>query len=427
LKYILLLSIIFLNLQGNERVAYAEGSNSSCSIEFEQLVLDGLNTHPSIEMSRETIKGAQFEVDSAKWGYFPSPSVDYSVKSSDKNQITARLEQPIWTGGKLNSTYDKAKALQKEANHELDENRYKLIENYIDALKEYLKAQEKITVLNQNKKQFYELSKMLDRFMNAGALSQTDKNLLNSRIASISSDLIITKSKYKVSNIQLEILTGKKINCNVIFNHQDILPMQVDADKLVNYLQEFHPTLKMMDAKILAAIAEVDNAKAKLWPSLVLRGEHVQGSVYDDDNSEPENETLVYFSLNVSTGAGLSGLSNIDKAKIDISRTKFEKSTKLKELLDKLMADYTNYITAVSHTQMVEEDIKIAQLIFESNERLFLSQKKSWLDLVNSLSELNKQKVKYTELLIDKNILEYKIALKTGKVNLETLEVSSDI
>jgi len=427
LTNLLLIPLLCVTLEANEKILFAETINNSCEIEFENLVLDGLESHPSIEVARKSIEGAQFEVDSASWGYYPSPSVDYSLKSSDKNQITARLEQPIWTGGKLDSIYDKAKATQKEASYELEQNRYKLISNYAETLKEYLKANKKITVLNHNKKEFYQLSKMLDRFMDAGELSQTDKNLLNSRIASISSDLVITKAKHKVANIKLELLSGKKINCNINFKEQNILPTQLNLDHLITSLKDSHPTLKMIDAKTLAAIAEVENAKSKLWPSLVLRGEHVQGSIYQDEGSEPEDETLVYLSLNISTGAGLSGLSNIDKAKIDIKKVKFEKNTKLKELLDVLMADYTNYITAISHEKMVEHDIKIATLIYESNARLFLSQKKSWLDLVNSLSELSKQKVKYTELQVDKQILAYKIALQVGKIDLETLEVRSDI
>lgn len=425
MKYLQILLLACVSLQASENITFSETTNTSCNIEFEQLVLDGLETHPSIDMSRESIKSAEFEVDSARWGYFPSPSVDYSLKSGSKKQLIARLDQPIWTGGKIDSAYDKAKALHKEVNHELNENRYKLVDSYITALKEYIKAKDKIKVLNHNKKEFFELSKMLDRFMKAGELSLTDKNLLNSRISNISSDLVITKSKHKVANIQLEILTGKKINCNVEFNHEDILALQVDLDKLILDLQEFHPTLKMMDAKILSSIAEVDSMKAQLWPSLVLRGEHKRGTIYDE--TEPETENLLYLSVNLSTGAGLSGLSNIDKAKIDIKKVKFEKNTKVKELLDKLMADYTNYITTISHIQMVESNIKLAKLIFESNERLFVSQKKSWLDLVNSLSELSKQKIKYSDLLVDKKILEYKIALITGKVNLETLEVYGDI
>lgn len=425
-KYIISLIIASMSLYASDtsqRITFSETGNTSCKVSFDKIILEGLESHPSIEMSKETIKGAEFEVDSAKWGYFPSPSVDYSTKSKDKERLVVRLEQPIWTGGKLDSAYDKAQALEKEAIYELAENRFKLIENYIDTLKEYLQTKDKINTLNFNKSQFFKLSEMLDRFMKAGVLSQTDKNLLNSRIASISSDLIISKSKHKVSMIQLEILTGKKINCEIDFVSNMDFPLQLQAERLVQDFQENHPTLKKMDAKILGAIAEVENAKSKLWPSLVLRGEHVRGSLYDDD-TDPENENLVYLNLNISTGAGLSGLSNIDKAKIAISKTKFEKSTKEKELIDKLMADYTNHVTAVNHIVMIEEDIKTAELIYESNQRLFESGKKSWLDLVNSLSELGKQKIKYAELLVDKNILEYKIALKTGRINLETLEVA---
>jgi adhesin transport system outer membrane protein len=384
-----------------------------------------LQTHPSIEMAKESIKGAEFNVDSAFWEYFPTPSIDYSIKSADKDQITARLEQPIWTGGKIDSAYDKAKALQKEANYELGENRYKLVEDYVDALNDYLKSKDRIKVLNNNKKDFKELSKMLDRFMKAGILSKTDKNLLNSRIASISSDLVIAKAKHKVSNIKLEILSGKSISCNVSFKMQDLFPMQVDIDRLIISLRDTHPALKMMDAKILASIAEVDNAKSQLWPSLTIRAEHTYGTIYE--NSDSTDDNLVYLNISASTGAGLSGLSNIDKARVEVSRTRLEKNTKEKELLDRLMADYTNYVTAVSQLKMVEKDIEIAQLIFDSNQRLFVSQKKSWLDLVNSLSELSNQKIKYVELLVDKNILSYKIAISTGKIDIKTLEVNGDI
>jgi len=422
---LLLLPLMFISLNADKDILFSQTSNSSCSVEFRELVLEGLHAHPSIEMSREGIKGAEIEVDIAKWGYYPTPSIDYSVKSKDKNQYLIRAEQPLWTGGKLDASYDKAKAIQKEANFELAENRYRLIDNYLDRVKEYLRAQDKVVVLNKNKREFYKLSEMLDRFMSAGELSLSDKNLLNSRISHLSSDLIITKAKHKVAKTQLEILTGKSIDCNINFEYQEILSAHLDVDELVKSLKNTHPTLKIMDAKMLLAAAEVDGVKASLLPNLVLRAEHKKGTIYDD--YKPGEETIVYLSFNMTTGAGLSGLSKIDKTKIETSRAKFEKNTKFKELLDILMADYTNYITASTHIDMLEEDIKVAQLIFESNERLFLSEKKSWIDVVNSLSELNKQKINYSELLIEKKILEFKIALKTGRVNLETLEVTSDL
>ncbi|MEA2018841.1 MAG: TolC family protein, partial [Campylobacterota bacterium] len=188
MKYLKLLPIMCLFLNANENIEvvnnkhmlFSESTNATCNIEFNNLLNEGLGSHPSILMSKDVIKGADYQLDSAKWGYYPTPSVDVSGTSSSKRQITARLDQPLWTGGRLDAAYDKAKAQKNEALHSYDENQYKLIENYINTLKNYLEAQQKIKVLNENKKQFNSLMEMLDRMIDAGVSSQTDKNLLSS-------------------------------------------------------------------------------------------------------------------------------------------------------------------------------------------------------------------------------------------------------
>lgn len=77
-----------------------------CQINSEQLLEEILSSHPSIQASAEAIKGADTRVDSAKWGYYPTPSVDVSMKNKDRYTTVARLDQPLWTGGKLDSAYD---------------------------------------------------------------------------------------------------------------------------------------------------------------------------------------------------------------------------------------------------------------------------------------------------------------------------------
>lgn len=409
----------------NKHIVFSQTTNPTCNIEFNSLLNEGLGSHPSILMSKDVIKGAEFQVDSAKWGYYPTPSLDISGTSASKRQTTFRLDQPIWTGGKLDSAYDKAKAQKDEALHSYDENQYKLIENYLNTLKNYLQAQQKIKVLNENKKQFNTLMEMLDRMITAGVSSQTDKDLLNSRLANVYSDLVITKAQLKVSKIQFEILTGKQIDCNIDFKYKQIFADTIIIEKLIDNILEFHPALKMLDSKIKSAQAEVSNSKSTLWPSLILRAEHISGTIYDE--VEPESENLIYLTLNISTGAGISALSNINKSKVNVSKVRYEKLSKQKELIDSLMNDYTNYISANSHKKIVEKNIVTSMKIYESNQRLFSSQDKKWLDVVNSLSELNKQKISESKLLVDSKILEYKIALKTGRISLKTGEILSDI
>ena len=92
---------------------------------FEDLISKAVNHHPSIQMSQEAFKMSDEELNSAKWQYFPTPSVDFS-NSSKNDQVVAKLEQPLWTGGKLDSQYDIALANKAEAGYTLEESKYKL-------------------------------------------------------------------------------------------------------------------------------------------------------------------------------------------------------------------------------------------------------------------------------------------------------------
>lgn len=432
MKFIKLLPLLFLFLNAseetvkNKHIVFSEDTQNNCEVSFKDLLKEGLVSHPSISMSKDIIAGAEYGVDSAFWGYFPTPSVDVSMVDSSTTQTVVRLDQPIWTGGKLDSDYEKAKAKRNEAIHSYDEYQYKLIENYATTLENYLQAEKNIEVLNENKRQFNSLSEMLDRMITAGISSDADQNLLKSRLAMIYSDLVVAKAKLKVSKIQFEILSSKKIDCAVTFKYTELFKSNIDIEKLIEDELDSHPSLKGIDAQIKSAKAEIDSAKSNIWPNLILRGEHREGSIYDEV-SEPADQDLVYLTLQISTGAGLSSLSKINEAKMNVSKVSYQKSIKEKELIDALMSDYTSYVAAKSSMKVISDDIITLTAIYESNKRLFLLQEKKWLDLVNSLSEVSKQRINYSQKSIQKRILEYKIFLQTGRIDLKTGEMASDI
>ena len=49
-------------------------SSEICKTDSDKLLSQLITNHPSIKMSQEVIKGAKERVDSAFWGYFPTPS-----------------------------------------------------------------------------------------------------------------------------------------------------------------------------------------------------------------------------------------------------------------------------------------------------------------------------------------------------------------
>lgn len=421
LKLVKTLSVFFV-LFLNTTIVNA--SDKFCDTKFDELLFKGLNSHPSIIVSKKLILGADLQLSSAKWGYYPTPTVDIA-RSSNNTRTTFRLDQPLWAGGKIDAIRDKARSQKNEATYVHAESQFQLIEDYLNTLQKYLQAQDKIDIMQNGVTQLESIMQTIDRMIAAGELSMADKNLLNTRISDIHSSLEITQAEFDVAKIQFEILTGYKIDCNVSFNRSPIFSENINIELLVDEALNFHPSLKILNSKIEVAKSDVDSAESTLWPTLKLRGEHRKGALYDGDSATEEN--LVYLVLEMSTGAGASALSNIERSKINVLKVKNQKLSKEKEVLDGLMNNYTRFIAVKNNIDILTNDIKIAEKVFKSNKRMFFLQQKKWIEVVNALSALNKKKISKAQLSGEFKSLEMKLALKTNRLSLETGEVLSEI
>jgi adhesin transport system outer membrane protein len=395
-----------------------------CSTKFDKLLSEGLRTHPSITVSKKLILGSDHQLNSAKWGYYPTPTIDVS-RSSNNTRTTFRIDQPLWAGGKIDAIYDKAKAQKNEAIYSYAESQYKLIEDYVDTLQKYLQAQDKISIMNAGLLELESIMQTIDRMMEAGELSLADKNLLDTRIADINSSLIIVKAEFDVAKIQFEILTGRKIKCDVVLVDKVIFNDEINIEKLVEDALDFHPALRIFNAKIEAAKSDVASAQSKLWPTLKLRAEHRKGALYDGDSDKEEN--LIYLVFEMSTGAGASAFSNVERSKINVLKVKNQKFAKEKQVIDKLMDNYTRLVAVKNNMKILSNDVEIAEKVFNSNKRMFFLQQKKWIEVVNALTILNTKKISKFKLIEEYKALEMKLALKTNRLSLATGGVLSDV
>lgn len=402
-------------------ITKVEENNNQCKIDFDSLVKSSLKRHPSILMSKSMLDSTLAELDSKEWELFPTVSLNYDYKSSDKNKIVATVEQPIWTGGKISAEINKAYAQKDEATASLDEAKLKLIDVYLKTIKDYMQSKSKLAIVKDNLDEYEKISMTFQRMMQAGILSQADKNLFNSKIASLKSEQIIANSKLDISIMKLELLSDESIDCDVYFENRSILNYNDSIRDLAELLDMTHPTLKVFKNRLKSIQEDLILSKSIFWPKLSIKGEHRHGALYK--TSEDEDENIAYASLSVNFGAGLSSFSNVAKARAEINKIKMEILSKKKDLTDRLVDDYMNFVKSKEYTKILLKDVWTATQIYNSNKRLFESQKKSWLDLVNSYSELSRQKIKYEEQGIENIILEYLIALESGLIDLNTFGI----
>lgn len=90
-----------------------------------------------------------------------------------------------------------------------------LIENFLSLLNIYMQSKANLIELEEGLKNLNNFDNMLNRRMEAGVSSNSDKNLLNARIEQINSEIMLAQNRYKTSILQLELMLDSKIDCNI--------------------------------------------------------------------------------------------------------------------------------------------------------------------------------------------------------------------
>ncbi len=394
-------------------------ASSVCETKTNEILTRLVENHPNLKMSQEILKGSTEKIDAAMWNFYPTPSLDISARDEDRHTVVARLEQPLWTGGKLTSNYNIAISRDKENFYSLQETSYKLIDEILNILENYLQSKMNIIELEEGLLNLQKFDEMINRRIDAGVSSNSDKDLLNARLEQIKSDLIMAQNRHKVSLSQLELFLDTKIECDINLSNDKLNEIDNLEDSIKKMI-ELHPSLKRLDYEIETAKNELESIKSSIMPNLELRAEHREGDLYQRDYNKNNNQDLIYLSFNMTTNAGLSIKSNINAARIKINELTYNKQSIEKNLTDNLLSDYNNFENVKNRTKIIQNSIVSAQNVLDSYSRLFIVGKRDWLDLVNALRELMQYKIELSNLKISKVILSHKLALKNGKIDLMT-------
>lgn len=400
----------------NDIYAPVGGEGKGCSVSIDTLIKTSYMHYPSISASQKLILSTQAQKEGARWNYFPTPSVDISQRGGRRG-TTFSLDQPLWTGGKLDAKSDYAFAQGDEAKYTLGESGYALAQRVIDVLQSYIQAEGDIRGYSEGKAHLEELSKMLEKRVSAGVSAEADSQLLNARIAQISADLISAQAKYDMARSQLEILTGKKLECAIGLANDRMLQHPKPLEMMEEEMIRTHPTLKKMDAQIAMAKAEKKSADAAVMPNVSLRAEHQRGSVYE--NTNVDNENLAYVAVSFNPGAGLSSLSNIESARYRVMQAMDERNVQEQELKDALVMDYADYTASSGQIESMQRNIAASKEVLESYGRMFVAGKRQWLDLVNASRDLTQSQITLATLRAVMVTSAYRLALQAGKIDLE--------
>lgn len=358
---------------------------------IQKLILESHEKNPSILSKKNAIISSNYNVDSAMWQYFPTPSLKMENDNQGDRVTTFTIQQPLWAGGKIDASYDKAKVQTQIAKMNLDEtkeslsllinqNVYNLMSNYgkmlvhADAIKRLEKHKE-----------------MISRRVKEGASPDSELLLINARLSQTQTDFSMSQSLVNKALITLEQLLARKLTISdfeeILLKDSSsfVLESKYNDENLLTKVFESNASLEKYSQQIKAQSYEVDIKKSILYPNIYTKYEK---NWDDTTNNSVRNNSLFKIGMEYVPGAGLSSLSAIDAAKADLltlSRDKENFELELKQKIDSELSDYeftynryNNYILSVDSNQQT----------CESYKRLFIAGKRSWLDVLNAEREL---------------------------------------
>ena len=347
-----------------------------------------LEQHPSVRAADQQVQAAVQELDAAHWQFFPTPSVG-AESSNQSNQLQdskirfARLQQPLWTGGRLTAQNERAKAQLDLAKAHWREQRHILSTRWLELWAEMFAARRRSEAFEQSERQHLRYVQLVRSRAKEGQIARTEEQLSLTRLASVQADLEQARSQHHQAVNKLKQMMGSSWPSDVQPILSPLLPLNAEPQALESLqlqAQNTHPILQKGWAQIRLAQADTDLARSRLSPEVYVRAEITHGDITGETRK-------TYLGFTTSLGAGLSNLNAVASAQNRVHSQEQELQARQKDLYDLLATDYLQQQSQSLRYQQLQQALEAADAYLKSSETQFSAGRRSWQELMNSARE----------------------------------------
>ena len=385
---------------------------------LDSLIVDALSQHPATQSAQAQQASARAGLASARWQYWPTPSVLVETAGTsatdtayqgDHRVATLRLQQPLWTGGRLSAGLIRADAGLVYSQASLDEVRQQLALRVVQAYGDWLAAQLKTASHGKSRVVHEELQARVKRRVEQGISAESDLVLTDVRLQSLAADLSVARLQQDTALARLGQLLGRPVLGAEL---SVAAPRAVDPAWLsqLDGVLAAQPAVQKAQAQARIQEAGVAERRAELSPEVYLRAERQYGN-YAIRNAAPENR--LFLGLSTRFGAGLSTLTNVEAAQAQQQAALADVQVQRRAATDQLLADHAQAGSSAPRLAALEASLNAAQAVCLSYDRQFLAGRKSWLDVMNAQRELAQTELALVDLQASQVVVTWRLALTT--------------
>ena len=383
-------------------------AGAKSALTFEQALASTLSGHPVIQGKRSAQVAAQADQKGAEWLRYPTPSIEASTQGNGNNNGLLRLDQPLWSGGRITASIDAAGSRVGAADASIDESTLDLSLRVIAAYSEALRQQAKMQHAQAGVDEHEKLLAMIRRRVEGEVSSQTDQRLAESRLYQAVNDLALIKQAYRNAIAQLGQLCG----CDAGTISERGVSAKLDAKNLDDVLAQalaYSPTLRRMKLEEEAADADIAVKRSVYSPQLSLRLEKSTGDI------QTSRALLV---LQAQPGAGLSAVSGVDAAIARREAARMAREAAERDARDRATLDWNEWQSASLRYENSMLSRTMSTLVFESYARQYAIGRKSWIEVMNAVREASQAEFTLEDARSQMIAASLRLRAQTGKLTM---------
>ena len=383
------------------------------------LISTALMSHPSIASQKAQMQAAEIGIETAKWQYFPTPAVSTERANAasgdpfyggDKNVTTVRLQQPLWTNGRLSAGKEKAQASLAYETADLNETSLQISLKVAQAYADFLASHWRMQSTEQSLATHQKLREQVQRRMELGVQSDADLQLAQTRLDSVRSDLSAARARVETYAVRLKQLIGQPINLGeLLANLSSPLALSVSQDMALEAALAINPTIQKARAQSQIQDAIVEENRSALLPDVYVRAERQFGAFSIQTSSAFQDR--IFVGLSTQLGAGLTVLSNVKAAQARSLAAKEEVQTQTLSISEQVLTDYAQVTRLAEQTQALASALTSQEQVMLSHDRQFLAGRKSWTEVLNTARELSQAQAQLTDIKANHIAVSWRLAL----------------
>lgn len=387
----------------------------STPLQLEDALRLAVSQHPAVQQRRSLQDAAKGALDTAERGRWPSFSGQTGQDYDGKTTMTLRLEQPLWTGGRLTAQIDLANAGVHSAAAALQESQQDILGRTATAYTELGRLESRSAAARANVAEHQRLRTMIYNRIDQQISPNSDGILVSARLAQANAELGQMLVQATRARTTLGQLLGQPISAIMALPTPGVrLPL---LDSAVDAALVFSPTLQRLDAQAQAAAAEVDVRRSQTLPQILLRHETTQGGL------QPSNAT--YVALEYQTGAGLANLRQVQEAAARHQAALAEQDTARRTVIETVSAHWADLASFQSQITDLHAQVQAQAQVHESYVRQYVVGRKNWIELLNAQRELAQARYALADAEWGLLRSQLQLQLTTGDLSASTLSAPS--